>query len=379
MTEIERIDQLREELHRHNYNYYVLNAPEITDQEFDKLMRELQDLEEKHPEHRDENSPSMRVGSDINKNFTQVVHKYPMLSLANTYSETEVTEFYDRVKKSLNEDFEICCEMKYDGTSISLTYENGKLVRAVTRGDGVQGDDVTGNVKTIRSIPLVLHGKGYPETFEIRGEILMPWVVFEELNKEREATFRLEEFLKRRYEFRFNTVLDEVEYRQRDSVHFYFKPLDKRTRNSIALCALKEGLQVWDRDIDRFLTSDFVPLYNPVEEYLCDLPRWDGTDRIRALARLVPCGNPHWEELFYRWFLGMVAHWRGMDRQHGNSTSPLLVGSQGFRKSTYCRNLLPPELRFGYADSLDFSSKQEAERALDDFSLSTWTNSTRLP
>ena len=187
MTEIERIDQLREELHRHNYNYYVLNAPEITDQEFDKLMRELQDLEEKHPEHRDENSPSMRVGSDINKNFTQVVHKYPMLSLANTYSETEVTEFYDRVKKSLNEDFEICCEMKYDGTSISLTYENGKLVRAVTRGDGVQGDDVTGNVKTIRSIPLVLHGKGYPETFEIRGEILMPWVVFEELNKEREA------------------------------------------------------------------------------------------------------------------------------------------------------------------------------------------------
>ena len=198
------------------------------------------------------------------------------------------------------------------------------------------------------------------------------------LNKEQEATFRLEEFLKRRYEFRFNTVLDEVEYRQRDSVHFYFKPLEKRTRNSIALYALKEGLQVWDRDIDRFLTSDFVPLYNPVEEYLCDLPRWDGTDRIRALARLVPCGNPHWEELFYRWFLGMVAHWRGMDRQHGNSTSPLLVGSQGFRKSTYCRILLPPELRFGYADSLDFSSKQEAERALGRFSLSTWTNSTRL-
>lgn len=135
---------------------------------------------------------------------------------------------------------------------------------------------------------------------------------------------------------------------------------------------------MWDRDIDRFLTSDFVPLYNPVEEYLCDLPRWDGTDRIRALARLVPCGNPHWEELFYRWFLGMVAHWRGMDRQHGNSTSPLLVGSQGFRKSTYCRILLPPELRFGYADSLDFSSKQEAERALGRFSLSTWMNSTRL-
>lgn len=150
---------------------------------------------------------------------------------------------------------------------------------------------------------------------------------------------------------------------------FLFQTLGKRTRNSIALYALKEGLQVWDRDIDRFLTSDFVPLYNPVEEYLCDLPRWDGTDRIRALARLVPCDNPHWEELFYRWFLGMVAHWRGMDRQHGNSTSPLLVGSQGFRKSTYCRILLPPELRFGYADSLDFSSKQEAERALGRFFL----------
>lgn len=187
MTETERIDQLREELHRHNYNYYVLNAPEISDLEFDRLMRELQDLEARHPEHKDDNSPTMRVGSDINKNFRQVTHKYPMLSLANTYSEAEVSEFYDRVKKSLNEEFEICCEMKYDGTSISLTYEDGKLVRAVTRGDGVQGDDVTDNVKTIRSIPLVLHGEGYPREFEIRGEILMPWVVFEELNREREA------------------------------------------------------------------------------------------------------------------------------------------------------------------------------------------------
>lgn len=189
------------------------------------------------------------------------------------------------------------------------------------------------------------------------------------LSKEQEATFRLEEFLKRRYEFRFNTVLGEVEYRQRDSIHFYFHPLEKRVRNSIALCALKEGLQVWDRDVDRFLASDFVPVYNPVEEYLCDVGRWDGVDRIRALARLVPCRNPHWEELFYRWFLSMVAHWRGMDRQHGNSTSPLLVGSQGFRKSTFCRILLPPELRFGYTDSLDFSSKQEAERALGRFFL----------
>ncbi len=186
MTEIERIDQLREELHLHNYNYYVLNAPTITDQEFDKLMRELQDLEAKHPEHFDENSPSVRVGSDLNKNFTQIEHKYPMLSLGNTYSQAEVTDFYDRVKKSLNEDFEICCEMKFDGTSISLTYENGKLVRAVTRGDGVKGDDVTDNVKTIRTIPLVLHGSDYPKSFEMRGEILMPWNVFEELNRERE-------------------------------------------------------------------------------------------------------------------------------------------------------------------------------------------------
>lgn len=187
MTVKEKIDQLRIQLHQHNYNYYVLNAPEISDKEFDDLMRELQTLEQEHPEYKDENSPTMRVGSDINKNFTQVAHKYPMLSLSNTYSENEVTDFYDRVRKALNEDFEICCEMKYDGTSISLTYENGKLIRAVTRGDGEKGDDVTDNVKTIRSIPLVLHGNNYPDVFEIRGEILMPWEVFEELNREKEA------------------------------------------------------------------------------------------------------------------------------------------------------------------------------------------------
>lgn len=149
-------------------------------------MRELQELEKEHPEYQDDNSPTMRVGSDLNKNFTQVAHKYPMLSLGNTYSESEVTDFYERVKKALNEDFEICCELKYDGTSISLTYEDGKLVRAVTRGDGEKGDNVTDNVKTIRTIPLVLHGS-YPKSFEIRGEILMPWVVFEELNREKEA------------------------------------------------------------------------------------------------------------------------------------------------------------------------------------------------
>lgn len=186
MTIKEEIDQLRADLHRHNYNYYVLNAPEISDKEFDDRMRKLQELEKKHPEYQDENSPTMRVGSDLSKNFMQVAHKYPMLSLGNTYSESEVTDFYDRVKKALNEDFEICCELKYDGTSISLTYENGKLIRAVTRGDGEKGDDVTDNVKTIRTIPLILHGN-YPESFEIRGEILMPWEVFEELNREKEA------------------------------------------------------------------------------------------------------------------------------------------------------------------------------------------------
>ena len=183
----ERIDQLRAELHRHNYNYYVLNAPEISDKEFDDLMRELQDLETAYPEYMDENSPTQRVGSDLNKNFTQVEHRYPMLSLGNTYSESEVADFYERVRRGLEgEDFEICCELKYDGTSISLTYEDGRLVQAVTRGDGVRGDVVTDNVKTIRTIPLVLHGD-YPPLFEIRGEILMPWESFEALNREREA------------------------------------------------------------------------------------------------------------------------------------------------------------------------------------------------
>lgn len=187
MTVKEQIEQLRSLLHQHNYNYYVLNTPSISDQEFDSLMRQLQELEELHPEYQDENSPSVRVGSDINKNFTQVSHKYPMLSLSNTYSEGEVNEFYQRVRKALNEEFEICCEMKYDGTSISLIYEDGKLMRAVTRGDGEKGDDVTDNVKTIKSIPLVLHGSNYPPVFEMRGEILIPWDTFEELNREKEA------------------------------------------------------------------------------------------------------------------------------------------------------------------------------------------------
>lgn len=189
------------------------------------------------------------------------------------------------------------------------------------------------------------------------------------LTPEQDTALRLEEFMERRYEFRYNTILNDLEFRQRDSIHFYFKTMDRRARNSIAINALKEGIRAWDRDVERYLTSDFVPLYNPVEEYLCGVGRWDGKDRIRALADLVPCNNPYWRELFYRWFLSMVAHWRGLDRQHGNSTSPLLVGAQGFRKSTYCRIILPPELRFGYTDSLDFKSKQDAERYLGRFML----------
>lgn len=183
----EQIERLRSELHRHNYNYYVLNAPEISDQEFDRMMRELQDLEAAHPEFDDPDSPTRRVGSDLNQEFVQVPHRYPMLSLSNTYNKQEVADFYERVRSGLEgEPFEICCEMKYDGLSISLTYDQGRLVRAVTRGDGVQGDDVTENVKTIRCIPLRLNGNGYPEEFEIRGEILMPWTSFETLNRERE-------------------------------------------------------------------------------------------------------------------------------------------------------------------------------------------------
>lgn len=183
----DQIESLRRELEQHNYNYYVLSTPTISDYDFDIKLRELQELENAHPEYFDPNSPTQRVGSDISTGFEQVAHIYPMLSLGNTYSEGEVREFYERVRKGLNENFELVCELKYDGTSISLTYEKGLLVRAVTRGDGEKGDDVTANVKTIRSIPLRLQGDNYPEKFEIRGEILMPWAVFDELNREREA------------------------------------------------------------------------------------------------------------------------------------------------------------------------------------------------
>ncbi len=187
MTPKEEIERLRKELELHNYNYYVLNQPTISDYEFDQMMHRLEDLEMFYPQYADANSPTQRVGSDLNQSFQAVAHKYPMLSLANTYNEQDVRDFYNRVKEGLEgEDFEICAEMKYDGLSISLTYVDGELTQAVTRGDGVKGDDVTNNVRTIRSIPLkLIEGSGYPHEFEIRGEILMPWTSFEKLNEER--------------------------------------------------------------------------------------------------------------------------------------------------------------------------------------------------
>ena len=190
MNERESILSLREELHRHNYNYYVLNHPVISDKEFDDLMSRLQNLEDKHPDMFDPNSPTQRVGSDLNEEFQTVAHRYPMLSLANTYNLEEVRSFYQRVSEGLHgQPFQVCAELKYDGLSISLHYSKGQLVQAVTRGDGIQGDDVTANIRTIRTIPLVLDTscKDIPEEFEIRGEILMPWPSFERLNAERAA------------------------------------------------------------------------------------------------------------------------------------------------------------------------------------------------
>lgn len=186
MTPKDKIDRLREEINRHNHNYYVLNAPQISDKDFDMLLKELEALEKEYPEFADPDSPTQRVGSDLTKGFEHVVHARPMMSLSNTYSIGEVDDWFNRMDKALEgEDFSIVGEMKFDGTSISLTYRHGRLVRAVTRGDGTQGDDVTANVRTIRSIPLTLLPGDWPEEFEIRGEILMPWEVFEKLNAER--------------------------------------------------------------------------------------------------------------------------------------------------------------------------------------------------
>lgn len=189
------------------------------------------------------------------------------------------------------------------------------------------------------------------------------------LTKEQLLAIQTEEFMKRRYEFRLNTQIGAVEYRERNSFRFYFQPIDERVMNSIAMDAQFEGIGLWDRDVKRYLHSNRIPVYNPIEEFLCNLPHWDGKERIRAMADTVPCNNPYWRDLFYRWFLNMVAHWRGLDKNHANCTSPLLVGAQGFRKSTFCRNIAPPSMRAYYTDSIDFSRKRDAELYLNRFAL----------
>ena len=189
------------------------------------------------------------------------------------------------------------------------------------------------------------------------------------LTKEQRLSLQMDEFMNRRYEFRYNTQIGEVEYRERFSFQFYFHSIDKRAQNSIMLDAQSEGIGVWDRDIDRYLHSNRVPIYNPLEEFLFHLPHWDGKDRIHALANRVPCKNPHWELLFHRWFLNMVSHWRGVDKMHANNTSPILVGRQGTHKSTFCREMIPPALRAYYTDSIDFSQKRDAELYLNRFAL----------
>lgn len=270
-SEIDEIMQLREQLHRHNYNYYVLNAPTIGDQQFDEMMHRLQNLETLHPELHDPNSPTQRVGSDLNNEFVTVVHKRPMLSLSNTYSQQEVSEFYERVKEGLHgEPFQLCCEMKFDGLSISLHYEKGRLVRAVTRGDGVQGDDVTENVRTIRSIPLVLPvDADYPDEFEIRGEVLMPFSSFEQLNREREE--RGEQLFANPRNAASGTLKSKdsrvVAERKLDAYLYYF------LGDEIPFQTHYENLQIarqWG-----FKVSDAMQLTNSLEEVFEYIRHWD--------------------------------------------------------------------------------------------------------
>ncbi|MDL2213603.1 DUF3874 domain-containing protein [Bacteroides sp. OttesenSCG-928-D19] len=190
------------------------------------------------------------------------------------------------------------------------------------------------------------------------------------LSKEQRLALQIDDFMKRRYNFRYNTQLGEVEYRERHSFRFRYSPIDKRALNSIAIDAQHEGIPLWDRDVNRYIYSNRVPVFNPLSDYLYNLPGWDGQDRIGPLAETVPCNNPHWASLFHRWFLNMVAHWRGnSDKKFANNVSPLLVGAQGTRKSTFCRNLIPPELRSYYTDSIDFSRKRDAELSLNRFAL----------
>ena len=269
MNERERILELRELLHRYNNLYYVQNAPVISDIEFDQLMHELIDLEARHPELYDENSPTQRVGSDLSKGFEQAEHRYPMLSLDNTYNEQEVRDFFQRVSGLLNEPFEICCELKYDGLSISLIYEDGKLVQAVTRGDGVKGDIVTDNVRTIKSVPLVLQKGDWPRNFEIRGEVLMPWTSFERLNAERELQ---EEPLFANPRNAASGTLklqnpQEVSRRQLDSYLYYLLgeqlPCDGHYENMMA--AQKWGFKV----------SDHMKKCTTIDEVLDYINYWD--------------------------------------------------------------------------------------------------------
>lgn len=190
------------------------------------------------------------------------------------------------------------------------------------------------------------------------------------LSPEQELELRTEEFMQRRYEFRYNTMTTVTEYRERNTFCFYFRPLSSRVRNSIAMNARLEGLNLWDRDVIRYLDSDRIPMFSPIEEFLFGLDvRWDGRDRIRELAARIPCNNTHWPDLFYRWFLNMVAHWRQTDRKYANCTVPLLVGPQAYRKSTFCRSLLPPELQAYYTDRIDFSNKRDTELSLNRFVL----------
>lgn len=280
MNETKRILQLRAELHQHNQNYYVHHAPTISDQAFDALMDELMALEKKHPEMADPNSPSVRVGSDISQDFVQVAHQRPMLSLGNTYSRGEVEAFFNRVREGLDgEPFEICCELKFDGLSISLIYEHHRLVRAVTRGDGVQGDDVTENVKTIRTIPLTLPAEcPCPEEFEIRGEVLMPWQSFEKLNAEREA--REEQLFANPRNAASGTLKSKnsaVVAKRRLDAYFYYVPTE-----TLASPSHYERLQEarsWG-----FQISSHIRLAHSVDEIFEYIDYWDEHRRELPVA-----------------------------------------------------------------------------------------------
>lgn len=269
LADHEEMLALQTELHEHNYHYYIENQPQIEDRLFDEKMRRLQDLEEIYPQWRDSASPTQRVGSDISSEFTQVKHVYNMLSLGNTYSENEVRDFLNRIKNDLNEPFEICAELKYDGTSISLIYEEGKLIRAVTRGDGTRGDDVTENVKTIRSVPLQLRGNDFPKFFEIRGEILMPWEVFDRLNNEREA--REESLFANPRNAASGTLKQQsskkVAERHLDAYLYYLlgEKLPEETHYDNMQCAKKWGFKV----------SDDMKICQSIDEVMDYIAHWD--------------------------------------------------------------------------------------------------------